>query len=147
MNMPPEQIAELARRWPDMPIILSHMMFPRMRETLDLMDAHPQLIGDLTNVPGSIRWRAGLNGKSFGDMPETQLLRRRLPGFADRLIYGSDHPAGMGGYADIYADFHALNLSRDLAQAILWRNPLALVHKYLPGRWRAASAAGYETDF
>ena len=139
LDMPPEQVATLAQRHPDMPIILSHMLFPRLRQALDLMQAYPQLMGDLTNVPGCLCWMAREQGRAVESLPETALLRRVLPGFSGRLLFGTDHPAGMGAYPGIYADLHALGLPADTVRAATWDTPLALVRRHCPGRWPGAA--------
>ena len=133
MNLPPENVDTLARAWPHMPLIMSHMLFPRLDEAMDLMAAHPQLWADLTNVPGAIRFMSG--GAPLHETPPAQLLQRRLPDFNDRVIFGTDHPAGMGGYEQIYNDLHSLGIASETLRNATWDNPMKLVREYLPGKW------------
>jgi len=136
MDMPPADVESIAAGYPGMPVVISHMMFPRLKETLGLLDRHPNVWADLTNVPGSIRFmHPPGTPEDIAGSPEASLLREELPRFSGRLLFGSDHPAGMGGYGTIYEDFRALGLPLELYEKIMWYNPMGMVRRYLSGRW------------
>lgn len=135
IKMPPAHIGKIAADYPDMPIVISHLVFPRLAEAFELMDEFPGIIGDLTNVPGCVRMIAAGNGGDIKSTDACRVLHKELPKFADRIIFGSDHPAGVGGYADIYRDLLALELAPEIIRAATWDNPLKMVSDFLPGKW------------
>ncbi len=136
MKLTAEQISGIAGDYPDMPIIISHTLFPRLDKAIELMGRHEQIIGDLTNVPGAIRYLMGnKKNESLSKTEAGKLLAAELPAFADRLLFGTDHPAGIGTYNSIYNDFYDLGLPVELEKKITWSNPMNMVRKYLPGRW------------
>jgi len=137
IKMPTEHIRTIAGDYPEMPIVLSHMIFPRLDDAFELMEEYPQIVGDMTNIPGSIRIIASDFGSGgIAESAAANLLRKELPRFSDRIIFGSDHPAGIGGVDGIYSDLAAIKLQPEIVRAATWTNPLKLAEKYLPGRWR-----------
>lgn len=138
-KMPPSDVRKIATDYPDMPVIISHMLFPKLAEAFALMEETPSIIGDLTNVPGTIKMIAGFGkGGSIADSEACRILKDSAPKLADRLIFGSDHPAGAGGYEDIYRDLMEMELPREVVRAATWDNALRMVKKYLPERWAEA---------
>lgn len=136
MKLTPDQVAGLAADYPDMKIVIAHMLAPDFKAALDLMAAHENIIGDLTLVPGTIRYMLGSkNGAKLADTDAAKMLASELPAFADRLVYGSDHPAGLGSYNDIFNDFYEMGLPPELEKKITWHNPMNMVKRYCPGRW------------
>jgi hypothetical protein len=135
VSMPAREVRRLISYYPDMPVVISHMLFPDIEGAFDIMEEFPQTIGDLTNVPGALRLLALSKGLAFHDTPQLLALEKRIPAFADRLLFGSDHPAGMGGYGEIYRDFHQMRISERDRELIMRVNAEALVERYLPGRW------------
>lgn len=61
-------------------------------------------------------------------------LREGVEAFPDRIMFGGDHPAGMGGLAAIYADLDALGLSERARRAVLGETAARLVEQVAPGR-------------
>ena len=56
--------------------------------------------------------------------------------FPDRIMFGSDHPAGMGSLAQIYQDFYNFGLSERAQRALLGETARRLVEQVAPGRLR-----------
>ena len=52
---------------------------------------------------------------------------------AGRVMYGSDHPVGMVGLADIYRDLKDLPVSEDVKRAMRSETPKAFVSRFVPG--------------
>jgi len=131
----PGSIDVLMERYPDLSIILSHMFFPRIGECFMLMEKHKGLIGDLTNVPGALRMISEERGVPVSDMEITTLIKEKSEQFSERLIYGSDHPAGMGGYKTIFRDFDNIGFSSQVSRKIRYDNPIRIVNSYSNERW------------
>ena len=134
-SMPARDVRRLISSYPDMPLVISHMLFPDIGGAFDIMEEFPSALGDLTNVPGALRLLALSKGLAFHETPEMAALEKRIPAFADRLLFGSDHPAGMGGYGEIYGDFFNIRMAERDRESILRGNAEAIVERYLPGRW------------
>lgn len=133
-RLPPDDLMALALRFPAMPIVAVHLFYPDLIGGLALMAACPNVWADLTNVPGAIRLAAP-GGTPPGGTEHAELLRRELPRFSDRLLFGSDHPVGLGSLAQIHADLDALDLPEGVLEAMIWSNARRLVEQHMPGRW------------
>lgn len=99
---------------PGMPVVLVHSLFPRFALAYRLMSRFPLLYLDMTNVPGTIAlyesfeqagWHGAVDELSEADRDHLEGL---LEDFAGRIMFGTDHPVGMGSPADIYSDLGAI---------------------------------------
>jgi predicted TIM-barrel fold metal-dependent hydrolase len=123
--------------FPGMSVVMVHCLFPRFALAHALMSEYPHAYVDMTNVPGTIGLYADLpeavreNMDAFGDEPvDLDVFRAILADFSDRVMFGTDHPAGMGTPEEIYRDLDGLglddairlNMLRDSAQAFLKKN-------------------------
>ncbi len=61
------------------------------------------------------------------------ILTEGLERHAGRVMYGSDHPVGMGGLSDIYKDLKGFPVSEDVKRAMRADTPKAFVSRFLPG--------------
>ncbi len=131
-------------RYPDMPVVLVHSLFPRFRLAYELMERHPLLYLDMTNVPGTIRLYREAPGilKSGPACDEAPLelghFDALLRDFNERIMYGTDHPAGMGSPRTIYSDFEDLVLDGKVRENILRNTPGRFLSEYC-GRWGGIS--------
>ena len=64
--------------------------------------------------------------------------------FAGRVMYGSDHPVGMGGLSDIYQDLKDLSISEETKQAMREGAPKAYVSRFVPGFDWSRGLDGFE---
>jgi predicted TIM-barrel fold metal-dependent hydrolase len=98
------------------------------------MERHGQLYLDMTNVPGTIGLYGVMpdavrdNAQVFGDVAqELEQFHAILSDFSGRVMFGTDHPAGMGSPDQVYRDFDSLDLAeversdllRDTAECFL----------------------------
>jgi len=60
------------------------------------------------------------------------VLMEGLERHAQRILYGSDHPAGMGGLSEIYRDLNDLPVSKRVKQIIRAETPKAFVSRFQP---------------
>lgn len=119
-------LARILETYPEMPVVLVHSLFPRFELAYSLMERHGQLYLDMTNVPGTL----GLyektpravrdNFAAFGDEPrDLDHFYGILDDFSDRVMFGTDHPAGMGSPEQVYNDFDRLDLSAEVRADLL----------------------------
>jgi hypothetical protein len=100
----------ILERYPAMPVVLVHALFPRFRLALELMGDYPQLYLDMTNSISAVRWyRESPDG--WPEHAEKEDIERNLDGFyqlfelfSGRMMFGTDHPVGMGSPRQIYED-------------------------------------------
>ena len=88
--------------------------------TLVLPCRRPKFEPFLSSLPGS--------GKQVIDT-----LLEGVEKYRGRILYGSDHPAGMGGLSDIYMDLTDLPVSDKTKQSIRSETPVAFVSRFQPG--------------
>ncbi|MBI3089163.1 MAG: amidohydrolase family protein [Candidatus Tectomicrobia bacterium] len=129
---------EILQRFPELPLVFLHALFPHFDEAFRLVESYPHLYLDLANVYGSLVAppSPGLHGE-----PQPAAPRRKLERAAERLfqglevwhhrvLFGTDHPAGTGTLRQIYASALAMPISEAAKESIFGGAALALVEKY-----------------
>jgi predicted TIM-barrel fold metal-dependent hydrolase len=142
MKMPPEDIEQILRRFPRLVLVLAHCLFPHFKEVRALMGEYEGVWLDATNCFGAIKYLdlVGMNTAAPDGTGYAELLGGLVVDFADRTIFGTDHPVGMGGLDEIYHDFRSFGLPAEVERAILWENPMAFIERFSPAlfvRWCA----------
>jgi len=132
-SMPTSELRALLKRYPRLPVVFAHMAFPELDTAFSMLDEFPDLYLDaalvlpcrrpafeplLLSVPG---------GKRMLDV-----LLEGLEAYRGRVMYGSDHPVGMGGLPDIYRDLHDLPISEEAKRSIRMETPMAFVSRFQP---------------
>lgn len=79
---------------------------------------------------------AELTGADALDTPEARVLIAEVPRHSGRLLFGTDHPAGMGTVEEIYSDMELFGFDAEITRRITFQNAFDLAEKYLPGKWR-----------
>jgi uncharacterized protein len=98
--------------YPKLPVVLAHVGFPDLDWGFSLADRFPQVWLDLTNIPGSLA--------SMQSDPElTAPLAESLDKHRDRLLMGTDYPAGMGNLDEILDQFDSLGIDDALLEHIM----------------------------
>jgi hypothetical protein len=115
--LPNESLKSLLRTYPDIPFVFAHMLFPRLDFAFELAAEFPNLYLDATNVFGTI----AMFRRMGSEAPELNLdeAREGMERWCDRMMFGTDHPAGMGSIEQILRDFHDFGLSRAAETRIL----------------------------
>ncbi len=110
-SFPASDIERIVRGNPGMPVVLVHMIFPDLAAAFGLLDNYGNVILDATNVPGAFVY-----ARKHGMELPASLVDEFVDGVErhhGRVMYGSDHPVGMGSLADIRGDLDALGLSAE----------------------------------
>lgn len=112
--------------FPDLIVVFAHANFPNLAEAFELVGRYPNVYLDTVHVFGAIAqsWAPAVT-----DVPVGDLLRRGLTQHPDRVMFGSDHPSGVGSLQQIYQDFRNFGLSPELEKALLGGTALALTER------------------
>ncbi|RJP69156.1 MAG: hypothetical protein C4532_11335 [Candidatus Abyssobacteria bacterium SURF_17] len=110
-------LRSLLKTYPDIPFVFCHMIFPRLDFAFELVEEFENLFLDATNVFGTI----ALSQRLGSGVPDLDLdeAREGMDRWCERIMFGTDHPAGMGSIEQILRDFHAFGLSDRAASQIL----------------------------
>ena len=137
--MPATELEGLLKRYPRLPFVLAHMAFPEVEAAFSMLEVYPELYLDATLVLPYLRPECEPYLASLpGGLGIIDSLIEGIETHAGRVLYGSDHPAGMGGLSDIYRDLTDLPVSDSLKKSIRVDAPKAFVSRFEPGfDWRA----------
>jgi len=121
-------------RYPDMPVVLVHSLFPRFGLAIELLRSHPKVYLDMTNVPSSIllyqrapqmlAGRGGAEGLE-GEIENFELL---LADWHERIMFGTDHPVGMGSPKRICEDLDSFDMTAEARSNILYGTAARFLH-------------------
>jgi predicted TIM-barrel fold metal-dependent hydrolase len=129
-NTPREEWDRLFRRFPRLTFLLAHMFFPGLESGFSLLSLHENIYLDCTNVFGMFDWPEGPLpfGISRPRMGKEEFLAA-IESSRDRILFGSDHPAGMGTMADIVRQVETFGLSEKTVENILFANTDVLLNR------------------
>jgi len=131
-----EYLRGILERYPAMPVVLVHALFPRFGLAFELMGDYPQLYLDMTNSISAVRW--------YKESPDTWLeqagkyeIEENLDSFNElferysrRIMFGTDHPVGMGSPAQIYADLEWFGFDPEVRADLLGRTARAFLEAH-----------------
>lgn len=110
-------LRKILERYDRMPVVLVHSLFPRFALARRLMEEYPLLYLDATNAVSATRWYEEAPGNwadALGDEPMEENMEHFRPlllDFSDRIMFGTDHPAGMGcPVGRLFEDLRSLGL-------------------------------------
>lgn len=113
----------LFRSFPRLTFLLAHMFFPDLPLGFALLDRFDNLYLDCTNVFGMFDWPGGPLpfGISRPRWGREEFLAA-MEANSTRVLFGSDHPAGMGTMGRIVGQVETSGLSEEAVERILHRN-------------------------
>lgn len=118
----------LFRSYPRLPFLLAHSFFPDLPYAFSLLPRYGNICLDLTNVPGMFLWKEG--PLPFGISRPPWGMEEFLAAIEEnsgRIVFGSDHPAGMGTMEEILGQVGMLGLSEGTVERILYGNARELL--------------------
>lgn len=118
----------LFRSFPRTEFLLAHSFFPDLAYAFSLLPRFANVHLDATNVFGLIGWSGG--PLPFGLAPAAWgpgELAAAIEGNPGRVLFGSDHPAGMGTMRQIVRRVADFGLEEKTARAVLYGNAHALL--------------------
>jgi hypothetical protein len=116
----PEPVADLLKRYPDVPLIVAHMGAPDYAEFLRLAAAHERVALDTTMVFTDFF-------DSLAPFPATALPLLKELGEGGKILLGSDFPNIPYPYARQIAGLARLDLGDSWLRAVCWDNPRSWV--------------------
>ncbi|HEU5361616.1 MAG TPA: amidohydrolase family protein [Candidatus Deferrimicrobiaceae bacterium] len=116
--------------YPRLTFLLAHAFFPDLPYAFALLTRFENVFLDLTNVPGMFLWKEdplpfGISRPAWGKEEFLAAIEEH----SGRLLFGSDHPAGMGTIGEIVAQFETFGLSEDAVGKILHGNARGLLRR------------------
>lgn len=114
----PDPIIELARRYPDLVLVIAHAGLPDYTRFAGLAAANPHVYLDTTMVATDYMNRIA---------PPPPDLARVFADLADKIVLGTDFPNIPYEYAHQLAALHNLGLGEDWMRGVLWHNPARLL--------------------
>jgi hypothetical protein len=114
---------EMLCRHPGLPVVLPHIGFPDLEWGFSLADRFAQVWLDLTNVPGSFAWM-GVSDELITTLHEGMERHR------DRVLMGTDYPAGMGNLDEILNQFHSIGIEESLLEHVMVTSTAAFFDQY-----------------
>ncbi|MBN1574141.1 MAG: amidohydrolase family protein [Deltaproteobacteria bacterium] len=141
IDMPTADFEKILGRFPKLPLVLSHCLFPKFDDARMLVERYDNVYLDATNVFGSLRLFASegidYNFRERADQ-YSESFRDLLLAHSKRTIYGSDHPAGIGDLNDIYNDLFNFGLPDEVERYLVFETPRAFIRRFSPeisARW------------
>lgn len=132
--MPASELERMLKRHPGLPAVFVHMVFPELERAFQMLDDHEDLYLDATNVLACLRpeFKFMLEAAPGGVKPADVLIEG-LNEHRGRVMFGSDHPAGMGSLADIYRDLDALPVDPATRRALRGEAAKNFIERFAPG--------------
>ena len=127
--LPPAEIEEVVRTFPRLPVVFAHSLFPEFEEAFRMLERHDTVYLEMTNVFGALddpRYRSMGGG-------DRRALLEGLRAHSDRIMFGSDHPAGMGTLADVYQGLDAQGLPERVKENLLGETARRFLERFMPG--------------
>jgi predicted TIM-barrel fold metal-dependent hydrolase len=128
-SLPVATMEELVRNFPRLPFVFAHSLFPAFEEAWRILDRYDNVWLEMTNVFGSLwdpRYPPGVAGVDKARLLDGLATR------SDRVMFGSDHPAGMGSLEEIYRTLDRLGLSETVRENLLGETARRFVLRFKP---------------
>lgn len=133
-RLPLEDLEWIVRMHPGLTVVFSHSCFPRLKWAFELAQNCPNLWLDMTNVFGSMamleKWGTSNLSGDFGYLELKKILLDEIPRLRERIIFGTDHPAGIGSVKKILDDFLEFGLDDETIEWILLKAPRLFMKQF-----------------
>jgi dihydroorotase len=119
-------IENLVKRFSGLTFILPHMFYPRLSEAVFLLENYENVYVDTTNIFSAIIQdeKRGLKRDR-----EREVLIDTLNKWSKRMVFGTDHPAGMSSADEIFSDLNSFNLKNRITKNLLFDTAYRLIRK------------------
>ncbi len=131
--MPADELHRLLKRYPRLPMVFVHMAFPELEKAYGFLEEFPDLYLDATNVLACLRdeFRPLLASVPGGEEIPRK-LHEGLHRYQGRIMFGSDHPAGMGNLHHIYHDLELVELDHSARDALQYKTARSFIDRFFP---------------
>lgn len=107
----------LIKRFSSLIFILPHMFYPRLNEAAYLLENYKNVIVDTTNVFSAIIQD---EERGITREREKEILLEVASKWSQRMVFGTDHPVGMGRLDEIFRDFYLFDLKESIKYDLLF---------------------------
>jgi predicted TIM-barrel fold metal-dependent hydrolase len=132
--MPITKLERMCKKYPGLPFVYAHMAYPAIKEVFQMMEDYPDLYLDAVNVLSCLRepYNIILAGHPEGKkMPD--ILLEGIEKYKSRIMFGSDHPAGMDSLQNVINDLERLELSKETKKELSYETPKRFIERFMPG--------------
>lgn len=121
-----DYLASVIEDYPDMPLVLVHSLFPRFELAERLVADNGNVYLDMTNVMSAVRYYRESPSDSLSGQVDSEKMTESIDHFFklicehhERIMFGTDHPAGMGSVEQIYDDFDSFGFDDGIRESLL----------------------------
>lgn len=136
LSLPVSTMEEVARNFPKMTVVFAHSLFPYFADAWRIMERYDNVWVEMTNVFGSLydpRYRLGEYAE------EKRTLLEGLKMWSSRVMFGTDHPAGMGTLEEIYQTLDAIGLPETTREDLIGRTAERFIRRFRPAFFEAGA--------
>ncbi|MBN2168207.1 MAG: amidohydrolase [Actinobacteria bacterium] len=137
-----DYLRRVLEKFPGMPVVLVHSFIPHFDIAYEFIKNYPQVYLDFTNVVSALSWSIKPpewlvpgNFEIPGLNDYLDYFYQLADEFSERIMFGTDHPAGMGSPAQIYKDFNNFNFTGKARQDMLFGTAKKFVEKHCPCKY------------
>lgn len=124
----------IVKAHPALTVVFCHSCFPRIKWAFELAENSPNLWLDMTNVFGSMalleKWESSNFSGNFSHTELKKILLDKIPPLRGRILFGTDHPAGMGIVKKILEDFLRFGLDNETIEWVLLKAPESFIRQF-----------------
>lgn len=130
-HLPDSSLKSILSISPDIPFVFSHMLIPNLALAFEFADEFPHVYLDATNVFGTIAMFRRMDSELPG--LDLDIARDGMERLCERIMFGTDHPAGMGSIERIIQDLRDFGLSPKAESEILHGTASRFLLKHCAG--------------
>lgn len=111
---------------PELVVVFAHANYPNVAQAFEFLGRYPNLYLDTVHVFAALSrsWEpAGDQDRAWAELQEGLRL------FPERVMFGTDHPAGAGTLEQIYREFYAFPLPEDVRRGLLLETAGRLINR------------------
>lgn len=128
-TLPPATMEEIVRAFPRLPVVFAHSLFPAFADAWRLLERHDNVWLEMTNVFGTF-WEPRYVVKEYAT--EKALLLQGIGPRSERIMFGTDHPAGMGTLVDIYRTLEGAGLGEGVRERLVGGTAERFLRRFRP---------------
>ena len=123
----PSGIRAILERHPELPLVLSHLLFPDIEVAFELARKFKKVHLDYTGILVGIK-QVHVELSRANVM--IQCLKDGIKEFPDRVIFGSDYPVSGASLEDVYKSLDGLALDEDEEETLIYSANKGFVDKF-----------------
>lgn len=130
LSLPVSTMEQIVRSFPRLPVVFAHSLFPEFGDAFRMLERYDTVWLEMTNVFGAL-WDDRYRVAKLE--PQKKVLLEGIGAHSDRIMFGSDHPAGMGTLEEIYRTLDDLRFPETVKENLLGETARRFVERFRPG--------------